>query len=185
MTGSFVDGGLIFNKKIDIQYSVSSTLDQYYSYYMFDNNPETWFCSQSIPNSSFQINIIDAGVKLNKYSVRVGDWRWTYPRSWRVTGFNGISWNTLSTVTESQMNQANNKVRSFPFTKIKNNYYTSLRFEMTDICYDDDVHQYSFCLADIEIFGDVVNIHGAPFCKTNNYIFNYIPSSFLYLYILK
>ena len=161
-TGS--NKGLFYNKKVQIQSYASSENELRYTQYMFDNNQNTWFCSNSTPHSYFQINFINIGVKLKEYAVRVGNWENSYPRSWTVTGFNGMSWYNLSTVIESKMNEPNNKVKTYPISYYSKFYYTSIRFESIDECYTSTNNTHHFCMADLEIFGVLGNV-------INNFIF--------------
>ena len=154
--------GLIQQNKIKIQYSASSVYSDRYIYKLFDYTTTTWFCSENIPGSFFQVDFVDSLVKIYFYYITVGDWE-SYPKSWNVTGFNGKTWLLLSDIEDNKMNE--NKIQTFDIYQNKQKYfYSSIRLTMTKQNYGKNDY---FCVADFDITGEIYSSLGFIILSNN------------------
>ena len=92
-----------------------------------------------------------------------------YPRSWSVSGFDGVEWRNISYVPESGITYGVPK----SFKTFDSGPFSSLQFTMTDRTYRAGFPGYLFCLTNFEIFGEIGYFPGDTLTKCHNLSFQY------------
>ena len=165
--------GLIHNQMIKVQYSSSYSDPNRIIKNMFDYDYNTFYCTPNISESFFQIDFLDAKVKIQSYSIRVGDWKYNFPYSWNATGFNGNYWVVLSTITKETSLTTPRSNNTFEIDPSKRHFsYSSIRLTSTGKNYPESYNSYYFCLAEFDISGTVQNMLSLNDKSGDNLLFN-------------
>lgn len=119
--------------------------------YLFDRQVNDDIATANIPNSFYQIDLVNIAFQPNYYSIRARNYNANNPQSWNLLGsVDTTSWDVLDTVTNNPLSQ--NQWCSRPVSTNKSYYY--FRIVQTGLSTSGD---NIFCVGEFEIYGNVLS----------------------------
>ena len=127
--------------------SSSYNSDHFHPEYLFDRQPNSSIATANIPNSFYEIGLLNSTIKPNYYSLRARNFYANNPTGWKVLfSETTANWDELDSVTNTPL--AQNQWVSRPLTATKDYKYIKIVAQGASTSGDN-----IFCIGEFEVYG--------------------------------